>query len=459
MRRRPVIYVHLAPEASSFNASFALCRRLAKIGYEMIYIGPPEWRDFVLKNAFGYSTFEPYPSITENPKNDEGFWVRWRRRRRRLKRERDTCSHALRALEAELRDARPVLFLINPLIMEWSLPPLRCNIPVITLNTTLASTFSLDLPPVFENLAPSDAVGWRERWRNAVAWGRCLGSAWGYAFFWNKIVPLAHGLAPHRSPIRSVRALGHKVRLGEYGPCLDALEFVLSPRELDFPQSADARKRVYVGACVDLAREQLAFDWSDLSDDKALIYCSLGTYSAAYPHARRLFAAVLEAVERRENLQAVIQLGDAAQAVEFGRISPRIRLVHEAPQLEVLRRSAFFITHGGFSSVREAMLFGVPVAVFPCWLDQAGNAARIRLKNLGVDGDIACVTSATIAEMLEELRSERIQSAVRRMRDAFENQIDCDNGIECIQSLLENHRGAESGPLSLPRPRRGDKRH
>ncbi|HXY57948.1 MAG TPA: hypothetical protein VEH76_05135, partial [Methylocystis sp.] len=47
------------------------------------------------------------------------------------------------------------------------------------------------------------------------------------------------------------------------------------------------------------------------------------------------------------------------------------------------------------------------------------------------------------------LRSERIQSAVRRMRDAFENQIDCDNGIECIQSLLENHRGAESGPLSL----------
>jgi MGT family glycosyltransferase len=48
-----------------------------------------------------------------------------------------------------------------------------------------------------------------------------------------------------------------------------------------------------------------------------------------------------------------------------------------APQLEVLRDAAAFVTHGGLNSIHEALVFGVPMVVAPHQFEQAINAQRV----------------------------------------------------------------------------------
>lgn len=52
------------------------------------------------------------------------------------------------------------------------------------------------------------------------------------------------------------------------------------------------------------------------------------------------------------------------------------------PQLEVLKRTDVFITHGGMNSLNEALYFGVPVVVVPQQIEQGFNMRR--LKKIGV---------------------------------------------------------------------------
>src|ERR1035438_9029055 len=46
------------------------------------------------------------------------------------------------------------------------------------------------------------------------------------------------------------------------------------------------------------------------------------------------------------------------------------------PQIEILRRSAAFVTHGGMNSVQEALYYGVPLVLAPQAADQFWISAR-----------------------------------------------------------------------------------
>jgi UDP:flavonoid glycosyltransferase YjiC (YdhE family) len=118
----------------------------------------------------------------------------------------------------------------------------------------------------------------------------------------------------------------------------------------------------------------------------------------------------------------VIQLGNAADPQEFGPLPPRIRLVAQAPQLQLLERADVFVTHAGFSSVREALCHGVPMLMFPCRLDQPGNAARAVSLGLGLRGRIGSVDAAQVAAMLAALERGPVRAAVARMQQALSAQ-------------------------------------
>ncbi len=239
-----------------------------------------------------------------------------------------------------------------------------------------------------------------------------------------------------------VKRHGSKIRWGEYGPCLDVPEFVLAPREIDFEQSVRSRARTYVGACVDVKREDGTYEFAELDRHKRLIYCSLGTYSGAYKHSRQLFMAVINALREREDLAGIIQVGNALDIADIGELPTRIRVVKDVPQLEVLRCADVFITHGGFSSTREACYFAVPMIVFPCWLDQPGNAARIVHHGIGVRGNITRVEKETILSLLSEIDESRYKTAMKRMQRAFREQESCKVGVDFVLGYLgiDGHR-------------------
>jgi UDP:flavonoid glycosyltransferase YjiC (YdhE family) len=274
------------------------------------------------------------------------------------------------------------------------------------------------------------------RARNLRAWGRILFRGWYQRFASEKLVPLTLGLLPRRSAVSAVKQHGARVLWSEYGPWIDLPEIVLSVWQLDFPRSALVRNRVYAGSCVHLPRADGQFDWTGFDANLPLVYCSLGTYSHAYPHAKRLFEAVIEALKRKDGLQGIVQIGDVKIDVP-GDLPERIRVVERVPQLEILQRARVFVTHGGASSIRESLYFGVPTVVLPGWLDQFGNAARVVYHGLGLHADMATITETRMSALLDDIMNERFLRTNARMRQHFQEQASCQAGADFVASFLQ----------------------
>ena len=89
-------------------------------------------------------------------------------------------------------------------------------------------------------------------------------------------------------------------------------------------------------------------------------------------HQPRLFGVVIEA-SASLGVQLVCSVGD----LDLGTLPEHVIAVPYFPQLDLLRRSAAFITHGGANSLMEATTLGVPVLVSPLCNDQFHNAAFV----------------------------------------------------------------------------------
>lgn len=454
-RQQTILFI-LLPERSAFNASFTLARRLKTAGYRVLYGGPKQFQEHVRAQGFRYELFEASApeSTAAAGKAAPGPFGRWLLLRRRVRQGRRISDELMERCEERLRAIRPELVLLDPLIWPYALPPLKCGIPILGFSTSLAAAFNPAVPPAFCDLQPVKPPGWKASLRHRIAWGTCLGRVWWRLRVSEYVWPLRLLLPPRTSMTSRIASQGGRLRWSEYGPRLDVPELVVSPKELDFPQAVASSRRIYIGSCVEVSRQDGSFDWSWLAYDKPLLYCSLGTYSHVYRYSRRLFDAVIGALLQRDDLQAVVQVGTCAEIEAFGEQLPeRIRLVKHAPQLEILARAQIFITHGGLSSVREAIYFGVPMLVFPCWNEQPGNAARVIHHGLGLSGDIASVDTLSILGLLERIADPCFSERIRGMQAVFHRQQACQTGVDYIDAFLKGGKYGE--PLSTRQSYRG----
>jgi UDP:flavonoid glycosyltransferase YjiC (YdhE family) len=440
----------LLPERTAFNASFVLARRLQQRGYRVAYIGPPSFDAHVSAQGFAYVALLPEPSLPmprtgEPPRFVPEWWIRWRDSRDALRRYHEDLDRSLHRIEQWLRDNPAALVLLDPLMWEFSPPLLASKIPVVGLCSTLTAKLDIRFPPVFSDIVPDATPNGRAHFRYCVAWARLLVRVAGRRTV--EALNLLSTVGPRRyralNARSRVRRSGGALCYGEYGLRLAVPELVMSPRAIDFPQVAKQEGRVYVGGCVDPERRDRPFDWGAIEKGKPLIYCSLGTYSQFYLHGKRLFSAVIEAVKADQAWQAIIQVGDAAAPEEFGPLPPRILLTRFAPQLSILEHATVFMTHGGFGSVREGAFFGVPMIVFPCWLDQFGNAMRVMHYGIGVRADIATVDAERIRALLQRVRDPQVRDSVERMQAAFRQHASCQDGVDWIERFLSTAKATD----------------
>ncbi|QLF91731.1 hypothetical protein HW090_00280 [Pseudomonas sp. ABC1] len=446
-----LIIFMLLPETSAYNASFTLARLLREQGYRILYGGPERFEEHVQAQGFGYERLEvPEPDFIKTPEGqpEPGLIGRWLRTRRVIQYYRRESRDLMERSVIRFAEINPALVLFDPLIWPYAELPLRSGVPMIAFSTTLASYFNLQVPPVFSGLPVGDPGRWQVRLRNMLAWSRWILRARFNLFMYEKVWPLFYGLPPQTNGLNRIQQLGGAFRWGEYGPRLILPELVVAPCEVDFPQLVASNDRTYIGACVDISRTDGEFDWGGIDRSKPLVYCSLGTYSEWFRNGRGLFGAVIEALMQREDLQAIVQLGNVADAEAFGELPERIRLVKRVPQLEVLERADIFITHGGFSSTREACYFGVPVVLFPYCNDGLGNAARLIYHGMGVSGDFSSVSVSVVLGLLEEIQKEPYRVAAERMQVYFRQQADCRAGLEFIERFLSSDRNFQS-PVNL----------
>jgi UDP:flavonoid glycosyltransferase YjiC (YdhE family) len=145
--------------------------------------------------------------------------------------------------------------------------------------------------------------------------------------------------------------------------------------------------------------------------------------SSTFKNRNSFYNRMIEAFTASPDKILIMSAGKDSKAFKERGLAENIHVVDYAPQLNILKKTNIFITHGGAGSVRESIQFGVPMLVYP-WQarsDMFGSGDRIVYHNLGMVGDMEQDTSNRIMARIDELLNNKgIKESMARMQAVFQ---------------------------------------
>ena len=206
------------------------------------------------------------------------------------------------------------------------------------------------------------------------------------------------------------------------------LTIVYTSREFQPRAETFDERFLFVGPSIAPRAEEVPFPWEGLRHP-VVVYVSLGTlFNTEAGFYRDCFAAL-----EGEDCQVVLSTGSGVGMEDLGRPPPNFIVQPYVPQLEVLRRAAAFVTHGGMNSVSESLSFGVPVVVVPQMGEQEIVGRRVEQLGAGLFLPKAAVTAEALRAAVRRVLSDesyrrqaaqvgetfRAAGGVRRAADAI----------------------------------------
>ncbi|MCI5637248.1 MAG: glycosyl transferase [Sarcina ventriculi] len=185
-------------------------------------------------------------------------------------------------------------------------------------------------------------------------------------------------------------------------------------------------KFIFVGPSLTERTEQIDFKL-EKDKDKKLIYISLGTIDN---QNLDFYKKTFEAYGSMKDVQVVLSVGKKTNISDLGDIPQNFKVYNYVPQLEVLKKTDVFVTHGGMNSSSEALYNNIPLVIVPQFGDQfiVGN----RVVELGA-GILLPAKDATVAKLQEDMNLLLNDSSYK------------ENAIKLGQSL----RTASSNSISI----------
>lgn len=164
-----------------------------------------------------------------------------------------------------------------------------------------------------------------------------------------------------------------------------------------------------------VGRDVSDFPWEKLTN-QPLIYASLGTIQNQLVGTFETIAKACLGLD----VQLVISLG-GAKLESFPVLPGNPLVVHYAPQLELLQRTALTITHAGLNTTLECLNNAVPMVAIPIANDQPGVAARITWAGVGEFIPLSKLNETNLRSILNKVLTEdsykknalRLQQAIR----------------------------------------------
>lgn len=152
----------------------------------------------------------------------------------------------------------------------------------------------------------------------------------------------------------------------------------------------------------------------EYSKSYELIYASLG---AVFVDNKAFFQTCIQALGTLGR-RAIISLGGHFSPAEFGDVPANVELCDFVQQTDVLQKAAVFVTHGGDSSVSEAIYCETPMVVVPQIPEQVLRAQQIQRQMLGRHLDPGEMTvdrlRCTVTEVLENPLFRRNVQALKQ---------------------------------------------
>jgi MGT family glycosyltransferase len=207
----------------------------------------------------------------------------------------------------------------------------------------------------------------------------------------------------------------------------------------------------FVGPSIGPRTENVSLLWDDASQTP-VVYVSLGTLFNTDPaFYRNCFEAF-----GGQNVRVVMSIGANVTAAALGTPPPNVIVRPHVPQLEVLRRAAVFVSHGGMNSVSESLLHGVPLVCVPQMGEQEMVARRVEALGAGLYLAKSEVTADRLRESVQRvLDDDRFRRQAAVVRQSFEAAGGAARGADAILSFtshLAPHQATLGNSSFDPRP-------
>lgn len=368
----------ISPMRGHANPTFPVARELIKRGAEVVYYLTEAFRSDVeatgaVLRSYDALPDQPLPSKARSgtPGNDFQFGAGPLIMAR-------TCQHIIPQVLERIRAEHADYLVYDQMCMwgYWIAQALR--IPAIQCNTTFASNEHF-------NMLQAQGIA-----------------------------------APRPSPIMIAKIIGIFIKLqatyhlprfdvNRYFLHAEPLNLVFLPREFHPEAQTFDERFVFVGPSLPPEAEKPV----EPPQDPPLLYFSLGTM---FNNRADLFQLCFEAFGDRP-WQVVLSYGNRVDPAALGQVPANFSLAPFVPQMEILRRTHVFLTHGGTNSVMESLYYGVPMVVIPPMFEQAMMAQRVEELGLGTRLDSKNLSAAELRAAVERVAGDpAIRERVQAMR-------------------------------------------
>jgi UDP:flavonoid glycosyltransferase YjiC (YdhE family) len=221
------------------------------------------------------------------------------------------------------------------------------------------------------------------------------------------------------------------------------------PAALDLPGRRLPPHVHLTGPWTDAAgRAPVDFPWSCLDPSRPLVYASMGTLQNGILRTFRMIAEACAGLD----LQLVISMGGGQDPLLLRDLPGDPVVVGYAPQLELIRRSALTITHGGLNTALEALARGVPMVVLPVTYDQPGVGARVEWAGAGRSIPVGRLT---VDRLRDAVRSVLGDPAYRERARWLRSSFEAADGLNRAADLIEEAFGTcwKVVPADVRRPK------
>lgn len=221
----------------------------------------------------------------------------------------------------------------------------------------------------------------------------------------------------------------------------------LTARELEFERADDPRMH-YVGSMVpgenneEQATASVEFQRFVKRREhigNPLVYCS---YSTFWNTGSRNIQPLLDLFTRRQDLDMVIGLGGKTQYEGSAELPDNIFVMDFAPQLEVLDAAAVAITHGGISTINEALHKGVPLIVCSAGhVDQDGCMVRLVHHDAAVAASSDPINPVELERCIDDLLGEPgadVRARVAELQQCLQRYDRNQSAVTFLRSMLND---------------------
>ncbi|KHJ43613.1 UDP-glucoronosyl and UDP-glucosyl transferase [Trichuris suis] len=171
---------------------------------------------------------------------------------------------------------------------------------------------------------------------------------------------------------------------------------------IDFPRPM-LHDIIYMGNLESSSKKELSEEWRHLLNESnnGIIIFSLGSVVQESFIKEEIKNGLLKAFQKFPEHTIVWKLNDPT-FLKHHTLPPHVHAFDWIPQRQLLnsQKVKLFITHGGYNSLLEITLAGVPMILIPLFGDQSGNVARAVRHRLGVQLPITKITADTVEEKM-----------------------------------------------------------